>query len=401
MRQDTTEARGGWRTGGALLVVGLIAAGIYVGARDWGTDAPPATDARSVVVDKESETAVAPSEVAAAPQVVAAPAAEAEPDMAVALAPEQESDAASVEELAAPEADAPAPSLDVVRVSPDGQSVVAGRAPPGARVTIRADNAPLAEVDTDAAGNFVAVFRAEPTGAARSLTVEAQEDDGAATVGDDVVVLLPGAVTEPEEVVGTTVASTRAPDAADVEAEPEATVAAAAILRDGRIEVRPVARPTGAEADAVSIASISYAEAGDVRLAGFGLAGSELRAYVDDQFAEDGFVDASGRWALDLDDVVEGVYRLRIDQIGGDGAVASRIETPFQRDKPRARPAGAGESDVAVIVQPGNNLWTLARIHYGSGVLYSRIFTANRELIRDPDLIYPGQIFALPEQQAN
>ena len=48
-------------------------------------------------------------------------------------------------------------------------------------------------------------------------------------------------------------------------------------------------------------------------------------------------------------------------------------------------------------VQPGNNLWTLARTHYGSGVLYTQIFTANREQIRDPDLIYPGQIFALPE----
>ena len=48
-------------------------------------------------------------------------------------------------------------------------------------------------------------------------------------------------------------------------------------------------------------------------------------------------------------------------------------------------------------VQPGNNLWTLARLHYGSGVLYTQILTANRDLIRDPDLIYPGQIFAMPE----
>ena len=29
-------------------------------------------------------------------------------------------------------------------------------------------------------------------------------------------------------------------------------------------------------------------------------------------------------------------------------------------------------------------------------MLYTQIFTANRELIRDPDLIYPGQIFAMP-----
>ena len=80
----------------------------------------------------------------------------------------------------------------------------------------------------------------------------------------------------------------------------------------------------------------------------------------------------------------------------------SRVETPFQRDYPRAPPprpgqtvAGAADA-VAVTVQPGSNLWTLARTHYGSGVLYTQIFTANRAQIRDPNLIYPGQIFALP-----
>ena len=57
----------------------------------------------------------------------------------------------------------------------------------------------------------------------------------------------------------------------------------------------------------------------------------------------------------------------------------------------------AGERPLQVTVQPGTNLWTLARVHYGAGVLYSQIFTANQHLIRDPDLIYPGQIFDLPE----
>jgi nucleoid-associated protein YgaU len=53
-----------------------------------------------------------------------------------------------------------------------------------------------------------------------------------------------------------------------------------------------------------------------------------------------------------------------------------------------------------VTVQPGHNLWTLARTHYGSGVRYTQIFTANRDQIRDPDLIYPGQIFSMPAPDA-
>ncbi|MDE0211734.1 MAG: LysM peptidoglycan-binding domain-containing protein, partial [Boseongicola sp.] len=46
---------------------------------------------------------------------------------------------------------------------------------------------------------------------------------------------------------------------------------------------------------------------------------------------------------------------------------------------------------------PGNTLWGLARKKYGRGILYVRVFEANTDRIRDPDLIFPGQIFAVPD----
>ena len=51
----------------------------------------------------------------------------------------------------------------------------------------------------------------------------------------------------------------------------------------------------------------------------------------------------------------------------------------------------------AITVQSGATLWAIARDRYGEGLLYVRVFEANRDTIRDPDLIYPGQVFALPE----
>ena len=79
-------------------------------------------------------------------------------------------------------------------------------------------------------------------------------------------------------------------------------------------------------------------------LAGLGTAGAAVRAYVDDRFAREARVGADGRWSMDLGDVAEGVYTLRIDQLGPDGEVASRVETPFQRDypSPPPRPGVAG-----------------------------------------------------------
>ena len=49
------------------------------------------------------------------------------------------------------------------------------------------------------------------------------------------------------------------------------------------------------------------------------------------------------------------------------------------------------------IIRRGDNLWTIARRVYGRGIRYTTIYEANTGQIRDPDRIYPGQIFALPE----
>ncbi|MFZ5693223.1 MAG: LysM peptidoglycan-binding domain-containing protein [Pseudomonadota bacterium] len=54
--------------------------------------------------------------------------------------------------------------------------------------------------------------------------------------------------------------------------------------------------------------------------------------------------------------------------------------------------------DTRVVIR-GDNLWQISRATYGQGIRYTVIYKANRDQIRDPDLIYPGQIFVLPKQQ--
>jgi len=294
------------------------------------------------------------------------------------------------------------PSFDIVRVTPDGAALVAGRAAPGARVRIVADDTEIASVDTDPDGSFVAIFDAEPTTEPRALTLDAETPDGRRTASDEAVVLLPSAPRAvpddgeadagPEDAPGDATFSP-ASGAAD-DAEPE--VAATAILRPDAVEARPSTVAAGPRQ--VSLASISYTGEGAVTLTGAGTAGTRLRAYIDDALADEAAVAADGTWSLELADVAAGLYRLRIDQVTADGRVLSRVETPFQRDfptLPRPRPGGGG-AGVTITVQPGSNLWTIARVHYGTGVRYTQIFTANRDLIRDPDLIYPGQVLALP-----
>ena len=87
-----------------------------------------------------------------------------------------------------------------------------------------------------------------------------------------------------------------------------------------------------------------------------------------------------------------GVYSLLIVQFDENGRPAYVIELPFERatsDQIELR-------DGKVVVQPGNSLWRIARRAYGSGAQYTVIYEANVDQIRDPDLIYPGQIFEVP-----
>jgi len=73
---------------------------------------------------------------------------------------------------------------------------------------------------------------------------------------------------------------------------------------------------------------------------------------------------------------------------------------PAPAPAPEPAPVPAAAASVTVTVQPGYTLWGIAQDSYGDGVYYVQLFEANRDLIKDPDLIYPGQVFSLPEGSA-
>ncbi|KQP07931.1 hypothetical protein ASF28_12620 [Methylobacterium sp. Leaf99] len=51
-------------------------------------------------------------------------------------------------------------------------------------------------------------------------------------------------------------------------------------------------------------------------------------------------------------------------------------------------------------IERGDSLWAISRRTYGEGDRYTAIYDANQDQIRDPDLIYPGQVFVLPAEDA-
>ncbi|MEL7469412.1 MAG: LysM peptidoglycan-binding domain-containing protein [Pseudomonadota bacterium] len=172
-----------------------------------------------------------------------------------------------------------------------------------------------------------------------------------------------------------------APDAAPTLVQPK---------RDSLALLQPEARDIAG----VVLDSITYDDAGAVVLSGRGLPGRTVRIYANGRQVGDIRVGADGRWAwTSATGDAQAIKLFRMDEIGSAGEVTSRIETPFEY----SRLSPQVVRDRQVVIQRGDMLWRIAEQFYGDGIRYSTIYGANAKLIRDPDLIYPGQVFTIPE----
>ncbi len=182
-----------------------------------------------------------------------------------------------------------------------------------------------------------------------------------------------------------------------------------AILRSGEDGVELVQSPSeeNSAPEQVELDTIGYSDTGDVQLTGRLNEGSAVRIYLNNRLVADVTPQDDGNWRGDLEGIDPGVYTLRVDEVHSDGTVLSRVETPFKREPVEVLQAAEAQTSEqpqetpapirSVTVQAGDTLWAISRERFGDGVLYVRLFDANRELIRDPDLIFPGQVFTIPE----
>lgn len=417
---------------GVALAVGAVGGFVvYQMTRAPDVDlAMPAAQVEHAPEDEAAESSATPAVSPSAPVED-----KAEPDVAVAALPEAapvpEAGQETVPDVAPQETPAPpgVPTFDLVRVEQDGSTIIAGRADAGEQIEVLLDGAVAATLEAGGDARFVGFLDLPASEAPRVLSLRREGD--AEKEGDAQVIIAPvlkapapasGAVANAENAPDDTPpgdvaeAAQSQPDV-DGEVAPEDTQLAvadpdampvsprsSAVLMSDEEGVRVLQAPTAAQDLPASVAldAITYAQDGAVALSGRGTAAEGfVRVYIDNRPVLTAPVGPDGSWQADLPDVDTGVYTLRIDELDAEGDVTSRVESPFQREDPDALAvAGSGQGDrviKAVTVQPGNTLWGISRKRYGEGLLYVRVFEANRDRIRDPDLIYPGQVFQLPE----
>lgn len=275
------------------------------------------------------------------------------------------------------------PSFDIVRVNPRGDSVIAGRAEPNSEIVIRDGDREIGRVRADGRGEWVLV-PSEPLPPGNREISAAMVRPGEPELRSDTVIVL--AVPERR---------TTEPGSA-----PSPGALAIQVPRQGEGPSRVLQRPSAGDSGSgsgirqgdLTLDIIDYGTGPGLTLGGTAPAGADVRVLLDNREIATARADGRGQWSVaPAAPVPPGEYKLRVEQLGRDGRAVARVETPFARTIPVGDlPPGA------VVVQPGNSLWRIARRAYGEGVRYTLIYDTNRDLIRDPDLIFPGQVFNIP-----
>lgn len=366
----------------------------------------------------QTEAAQAPAEQPAAePEVASAPAQDQQP-----AASQQDAQATPP---AAPAEDPDVPSFDTVNVMPTGEAVVAGHGKPGTEVVLKFAGVEVSRATAGDDGSFAMVpDKPLPVGAGE-LTLEA-------TVG--------GKVLTSKDQIAVVVNRDKKP----------ALVAKVDATAPTKIVQAPVAA-AGEPAKEVQLSAVDYDADGNIIFQGRVTPGGTVRFYVDNQLAGDVTSDDAGNWMFKgTTPIAPGTHMLRADEIDATGKVISRAELPFLREEagkvvaaaeagaaaqsetPAAttaeaaeqpdqvqqksaetgQPAAASAEEPAaspvvvasaptlpsrIVIQPGNNLWRISREVYGKGKMFTVIWEANKDQIKNPNRIYPGQILSAPK----
>ena len=284
------------------------------------------------------------------------------------------------------EADTVSPEFDLVRISRGGTGVIAGRMAAGADVELYANGVKIAEVVANDDGEWVIILD-EPLEAGsvelnlKAVDKETQQSSEAENV---VVVSVPERETDRF--------AERRQNGVVAVLSPKDGEGASQVLQ------KPGVAAYAEVGESLSVDTIDYGGGTGAVVTGRSLPRVDVRLYLDEQFVSNTRADDNGLWQIALTDIAlaPGNHIVRVDQTVGDGQVQLRVEQPFTTGEPIDQSLAEG----GVFVRPGNTLWQIARQLYGSGVRYTLIFGENSEQIADPDLIYPGQVFQLP-QKAN
>ncbi len=253
--------------------------------------------------------------------------------------------------------------FDIVRLDPDGDLIIAGKTKPNIIVDIYDGNLKLSSVTSDSHGDWVWMSEKQIESGLKRFNLKHMNSKGKIINSDENIIIF----FEKDEKEKHKIVKIKNKGETGIE-----------ILNNDQ-DIRGLA-----------LDSAEHLDDKKLRLKGRSIPNAEIKIFLSKKFTGKAVADLKGNWEFSINEIAFDTYNLEIKSSFQNNIISlkteilnGKIDTELFYEK-------------EIIVEDGNSLWRIARKTLGGGILYAEIYKNNKKIISDPDLIFPGQVFKIP-----
>ena len=279
------------------------------------------------------------------------------------------------------------PKVDILKVSPDGSYIIAGKGKPNSTISILEKGNKIESVDADESGSWVIVSKDNLESGDNLLIINQDNIDGTSTQSKEIYITKIDKKNETKPLVieienddGGKLSIIQSPSIKKLENNVENDLT----LSEKHINKKNVFK----------IQSVSFSQDGSLSIQGIANYGSNIEILVNKNLSSI-FLKNKPEWIFNSSyKLGYGMHKLVANLKSQNNTILDSITLPFMRSE---MPSGE-LPDNYVLIKPGDMLWTISFKIYGNPLKYIEIYEENRDQITNPDLIFPGQVFSIPKK---
>ncbi len=257
-------------------------------------------------------------------------------------------------------------TFDIVRISKHGDAVLAGKSEPNIYIELLNNNEMIANFFSDANGEWIWVSDLPLTEGIKKFKLQHRDKEGIYYKSDQTVVILNDKSSKSKPIV--------------------------AKLLDSDTETIDMLNQDSI-GNGLSLDLVNYNSSGLILLKGRTLPNHEVKFLNLNNIIGKSISNDFGKWEFAIKELELLNVKTIFTEINGE-----EISLPFSQVdlEEYVNVYNTNLEERNIVVEPGNSLWRIARKTLGGGIFYSEIYRNNLKRIKNPDLIYPGQVFNIP-----
>ena len=281
------------------------------------------------------------------------------------------------------------PEVDIVKISPDGSFIIAGKGKPNSNIIILNKGEVIESTIVDKGGSWVVVSKENLKVGDNLISINQAENDGKInnykqlfiTKIDEKKILKPLIISAPNEnSANISIIQKPAKKQKITKIEEELSISNKKKIKKKIFNVK----------------TIFFDGKGILSLKGIANYGEKIELFVNEELMDIIFNNEDPKWEYNSEKSFDfGLHNLLVILKSQKNEILNKISIPFMR----VEMPSDNIPDNFILIKPGDMLWTIAYRIYGDPLKYIQIFEENKEQITNPDLIFPGQLFSIPTKK--